>query len=98
MRGEGGLRGYGIGATALKAGGASAALALVSYGSWLLLSNMLASSNLITEALLLGVPAALGLTLYATLVWTMRLPEVELIMSKVIGRLRRETRNAKRET
>ena len=89
MRSDGGLRGYGIGATALKALGASLALAVVSFGSWWALSQAIKADNLISKALLLGVPALLGGGLYVALVWMMRLPEIELILSKVRSRLRR---------
>jgi putative peptidoglycan lipid II flippase len=89
MRSAGGLRGYGIGATAIKAGGASLALGAVSFGTWWLLSGVWKDDNLISDILLLGVPASVGGALYAALVWRMRLPEVELILSKVASRLRR---------
>ncbi len=89
MRAAGGLRGYGIGSTALRAGGASISLAVVSFGSWWFLSGMLKPDNLVSQALLLGIPTLLGGALYAILVWRMRLPEVELILTKVTSRLRR---------
>jgi putative peptidoglycan lipid II flippase len=89
MRDAGGLRGYGIGTTALKAGGAAVALAVVSYGVWWLLSGVLKDDNLVSEALLLGVPTLVGGALYAALVWRMRLPEIELVTSKIVGRLKR---------
>jgi putative peptidoglycan lipid II flippase len=91
MRSDGGLRGYGIGATALKALGASVALGVVSFASWWLLSQAVKADTLIARALLLGVPALLGGSLYLGLVWLMRLPEVELILHKVRARLRRGT-------
>jgi putative peptidoglycan lipid II flippase len=89
MRSAGGLRGYGIGATALKAGAASLALGIVSFVTWWLLAGVLQNENLLTDTLLLGIPALMGGALYATLVWRMRLPEVELILNKVTTRLRR---------
>ena len=91
---EGGLKGYGIGDTALKVLGAAAAMAAVSYGTWWLLVNIvgLQADSLITEAVLLGVPALLGGGLYIALVWLMRLPEVELIAGKIRGRLKRDGR------
>lgn len=91
MRSDGGLRGYGIMSTALKAGGASVALAAVSFSVWWAMSEALkmTGDTLVGKALLLGVPLLLGAGLYAVLVWLMRLPEVELIASKVRARLRR---------
>lgn len=89
LRSEGGLRGYGIGATALKATGAAAALAIVSWGSWRGIERVLARDSFLNETLLLGLPALLGGGLYAALVWMMRLPEVELIRDKVVARVRR---------
>jgi putative peptidoglycan lipid II flippase len=89
MRADGGLGGYGIVATALKAAGASAALGLVSFGTWWALSGAVPGDTLLGEAVLLGVPVALGLGVYAALVWSMRLPEVELVLSKVRARLGR---------
>lgn len=89
MRGEGGLRGYGIGATALKTAGAALVLGIVSFGAWWALSSVMAGSNFIGKVILLGVPALLGGSVYAGLVWSMRLPEVELILSKVRARLGR---------
>ncbi|MEO5951466.1 MAG: murein biosynthesis integral membrane protein MurJ [Chloroflexia bacterium] len=92
MREAGGLRGYGIGTTALKAGGASVALAIISFGVWWLLTEVagIKDSNIVTEAILLGIPALVGFALYAVLVWQMRLPEVELVAGKIVGRLRRK--------
>ncbi|MEO8289296.1 MAG: lipid II flippase MurJ, partial [Chloroflexota bacterium] len=89
MRTEGGLRGYSIVGTALKALCASAALGVVSFVSWWLLSSVLKGDSLITKVLLLGIPALLGGSLYLGLVWLMRLPEVELILTKVRARLKR---------
>jgi putative peptidoglycan lipid II flippase len=94
MRSDGGLRGYGIGSTGLKALAASLALGVVSFGSWWLLSWWLLSQGikgdiLIIRALLLGIPALLGGSLYLALVWLMRLPEVELILAKVRTRISR---------
>jgi putative peptidoglycan lipid II flippase len=92
MRTEGGLRGHGIVQTALKAGAASLVLAAVSFGTWWALLNVLhlpSYDNLLTEALLLAVPAVAGGAVYAALVWSMRLPEVELILQKVRTRLKR---------
>jgi putative peptidoglycan lipid II flippase len=89
MRSDGGLRGYGIISTALKAAGAAAALGLVSYGMWWALSSAVPGDNLLGEAVLLGVPALVGGGVYAALVWSMRLPEVELVLSKVRARLGR---------
>ena len=89
MRREGGLRGYGIGLTAIRALGAAGAMALASYLTWLGIDSLLRPDSLFTEALTLGVPALVGGGLYAALVWMMRLPEVELIWGKVATRLRR---------
>jgi putative peptidoglycan lipid II flippase len=89
MRSDGGLRGYGIVSTALKAAGAAAALGLVSYGVWWALSGAVPGDNLLGEAVLLSVPALVGGGVYAALVWSMRLPEVELVLSKVRARLGR---------
>jgi putative peptidoglycan lipid II flippase len=91
LQGEGGLRGYGIGETALKVLGAAVVMAAVSYATWWALVNILnlQANNLFTEALVLGVPALLGGGLYIALVWQMRLPEAELIAGKIRGRLRR---------
>jgi putative peptidoglycan lipid II flippase len=89
MRADGGLRGYGIGSTALKALGASIALAIVSFASWWAMSQVIKSESIINKAILLAVPALLGGSLYLGLVWMMRLPEVELILDKVRARLRR---------
>jgi putative peptidoglycan lipid II flippase len=89
LRKEGGLRGYGIGHTALKVGGAAALMALVSYGVWWALDGLIHPNSLITEAIVLGAAAIAGGWLYLTLVWKMRLPEVQLILNKITGRLRR---------
>jgi putative peptidoglycan lipid II flippase len=89
MRDEGGLSGYGIWDTTLKVAGAAAAMAAVSYGVWWALSQVVAPDSLVTEAVLLGVPALAGGGLYALLIWMMRLPEVELIIGKIRGRLKR---------
>lgn len=89
MRQAGGLRGYGIGTTAFKAGGASVAVGVVSYAAWWLLSGVLKDDNIVSEALLLGVPTLVGGALYAALVWRMKLSEVELVTSRIVGRLRR---------
>jgi putative peptidoglycan lipid II flippase len=88
---EGGVRGYGIGETALKVLGAAAVMAVVSYATWWSLVNILSlqADNLFTEALVLGIPALLGGSLYVALIWLMRLPEVELITGKIRGRLKR---------
>lgn len=92
MREAGGLRGYGIGSTALKAGGAAVAMSAVSFGAWWVLTDGigLRDTNVLAEAFLLGIPAAVGLALYAALVWQMRLPEVELVANRIVGRLRRK--------
>jgi putative peptidoglycan lipid II flippase len=89
MRSEGGLRGYGIAATALKALGASLALAVVSFASWWVLSQAITGDNLVSQTLLLGIPALLGGGFYLALVWLMRLPEIELIIARVRARIRR---------
>jgi putative peptidoglycan lipid II flippase len=89
IRSEGGLRGYGIAATALKALGASLALAVVSFASWWALSQAITGDNLVSQSLLLGIPALLGGGLYLALVWLMRLPEIELIIARVRTRIRR---------
>ncbi len=88
---EGGLRGYGIGDTTLKVLGAAAAMAVVCYGTWWLLVNVakLQSDNIVAEVVLLAVPAAVGGSLYIGLVWLMRLPEIELILGKIRGRMKR---------
>ena len=88
-RRPGGLRGYGISETILKAGGSAVAMGLVAYGAWRALEGFIRPTSLLNEALLLGVPALLGGGLYLALIWIMRLPELQLIMSKVFGRLRR---------
>jgi putative peptidoglycan lipid II flippase len=93
MRPEGGLRGYGIGSTALRALGAAAAMALACYLTWLAIDALLqpASGDLLAEIVVLAVPALVGGSLYAALVWMMRLPEVDLIMSKIKNRLGRSS-------
>src|SRR5205823_7897423 len=53
----------------LKVGGAAALMALVSYGTWLALGNFVQPSSLPGELVLLGVPALLGGSLYASMVW-----------------------------
>src|SRR5439155_3524175 len=83
LRGEGGLRGYGIGDTILKAGGSAAAMGLVAYGAWRALDSFIKPTNLLSEAILLGVPALLAGGLYLALIWIMRLPELRLITSKI---------------
>ena len=75
----------------LKALCASLALGVVSFSSWWLLSQAVKGDSLITRALLLGVPALLGGSLYLGLVWLMRLSVVELILAKIGTRLRRKT-------
>lgn len=89
LRGEGGLRGYGIGDTTLKVAGASAAMGAVSFGLWWLLDGAMRPESFVEKVIVFGVPAVVGGGLYAGLVWMMRLPEVELIVGKVLGRLRR---------
>jgi hypothetical protein len=89
MRNEGGLGGYGIISTALKVAGASVALGAVSFAVWWLMSGPLniQGTNLINQTLLLGIPVLIGGALYLALVWLMRLPEIELITSKILSRL-----------
>jgi hypothetical protein len=89
MRNEGGLGGYGIISTALKVAGASAALGAVSFAVWWLMNGPLGmqGTNLISQALLLGIPVLIGGALYISLVWLMRLPEIELITSKILSKL-----------
>jgi putative peptidoglycan lipid II flippase len=89
LRTEGEASGSGVSSTILKTGAAAALMALVSYGAWWGLSSVIHANSLFTEAVLVGVPALLGGALYAALVWTMRLPEVELIAGKIRGRLGR---------
>jgi putative peptidoglycan lipid II flippase len=89
LRTDGGLRGFGIGDTTLKAGAAALLMALVSYAVWWSLAQVLRSDTLLDKTLLLGVPTLVGGSLYAVLVWRMRLPEVELIAAKIRGRLGR---------
>jgi len=89
LRTEGGLRGFGIGDTTLKAGAAALLMALVSYGVWWSLTQVVRGDTLLDKTLLLGVPALVGGSLYAALVWQMRLPEVQLITAKIQGRLKR---------
>lgn len=89
MRAEGGLRGYGIGETVCKAGAAAAAMALVSWGVWRFLAAPLGGDSLPNKVLLLGVPALAGGALYVALAWAMRLPELELVASRVRARLKR---------
>jgi putative peptidoglycan lipid II flippase len=93
MKDSGGLRGYGIGSTALKTGAASLATAIISFGAWWLMTSSLGmqGESLVSKALLFGIPALLGGALYAGLVWRMRLPEVELILAKATNRLRRRS-------
>ncbi len=86
---EGGMRGYGIGETALKAGGASALIALVAYAVWWSLAQFIHADLLVAKAILLGVPALVGGTLYMALIWRMRLPELQMIVGKIQGRLKR---------
>ena len=59
------------------------------YGSWMVVSGIIQPTNILKEALLLAIPALLGGSLYFALVWMMRLPEVELLLGKVHGWLRR---------
>jgi putative peptidoglycan lipid II flippase len=89
MRNEGGLGGYGIVSTGLKVGGASVALGVVSFAVWWVLTGPLGmqGTNIISQALLLGIPALFGGLLYVALVWLMRMPEIELITSKVLSKL-----------
>jgi putative peptidoglycan lipid II flippase len=89
LRGEGGLRGYGIGDAMLKAGGAAAVMLAVCYGSYTVLRGYVGTGDVVPEAILLGVPALLGGGLYAALVWWMKMPEMELMLNKVRGRLKR---------
>jgi putative peptidoglycan lipid II flippase len=89
LRTEGGLRGYGIGDTTLKAGVAALLTALLSYAVWWSLTQVVRGDTLLDKTLLLGIPAFVGGILYAALVWQMRLPEVQLITGKLQGRLRR---------
>ena len=89
LRGEGGLRGYGIGEAMLKAGGAAAIMLAVCYGSYTVLKGYVGTGDVVSEAILLGVPALLGGGLYAALVWWMKMPETELMLNKVRGRLKR---------
>ncbi|MDQ6694004.1 MAG: murein biosynthesis integral membrane protein MurJ [Chloroflexota bacterium] len=83
----GGLKGYGIGDTVAKAGGAAALMAIVSYVTWWALSQVVQPLSLTPKLILLALPLAAGGGIYAVLVWTMRLPEVELIQSKVLGKV-----------
>ncbi len=89
MRGEGGLRGYGIGETTLKAGGAALVMAVLSYMLWWGLHLHISDDSLPGQVVLVGVPAGVGGALYLTLIWVMRLPELELIMSRVQAVLRK---------
>jgi putative peptidoglycan lipid II flippase len=89
MRSEGGLRGYGIGDTVLKAGGAAVGMALVSFGALSVMERFIRPSNLASDLLLLGVPAALGGGLYVAAVWMMKMPELQMVAGKVMARIRR---------
>lgn len=91
MRGAGGLRGYGIVSTGVKAGGAALVLALISFGAWWLITQQFPqqSDNLLAEALILGIPSLLGGAVYITLIWRMKLPEVELMLGKIVRKARR---------
>ena len=89
LRTDGGLRGFGIRDTTLKAGAAALLMALLSYALWWSLVQVVRGDTLLEKTLLLGIPALAGAGLYALLVWRMRLPEVELIAAKIQGRLRR---------
>jgi putative peptidoglycan lipid II flippase len=89
LRKEGGLRGYGLGSTMLKAGGAAAAMALVSYGTWRVLSLFIHSASVPVEVILLAVPALVGGGLYVIFVWMMRMPELEMVAARIKGRLKR---------
>ncbi len=89
LRPDGGLRGYHIGETALKAAGAAAVMALVSWAVWLGLAQWVEAGSLPSRIVLLGVPAVVGGGLYVALIWLMRLPELELIANKVRARIKR---------
>lgn len=89
LRTEGSLRGYDIGSTTLKAGGAAVLMALVSYGVWRTLETIVRPGSTLNEAILLGIPALIGGGLYLTLIWMMRLPELTMITSKIQSRLKR---------
>jgi putative peptidoglycan lipid II flippase len=89
MRDEGGLRGYGVGETILKAGGAAVVTGLLSYAAWWALHSFITDESLLAELLLLGVPVALGGGAYIALIWAMRLSELELIISRIKARIRR---------
>ena len=89
LRREGGMHDFGVGSTAAKAGGAALVMALVCYATWSVLSTFISPEPLVNRIILVGVPALVGGALYAGLVWLMRLPELQLIKSKVLGRLKR---------
>jgi putative peptidoglycan lipid II flippase len=88
LRPEGGLGGYGIGNTTLKVAGASVTLAVVSYALWVAFDAFLRPDSFVEKLVALAVPALVGGGLYAVLIRLMRLPEVELITDKIVGRLR----------
>lgn len=89
LRSEGGLRGYGIGETILKAGGAALAMAAMCWLSWELIAQYVPSTNIVTRGILLGIPVTLGLALYIALAWFLRLPELAMVIGRVRSRLRR---------
>lgn len=89
MRAEGGLRGYGIGETVVKAGAAAAAMSLVCWGAWRILSGAVHSDSVLNQVVLFGIPALAGGALYIGLAWAMRLPELELVTSRVLSRVKR---------
>jgi putative peptidoglycan lipid II flippase len=89
LRTEGGLRGYDVGSTTLKAGTAAVSMGLVSYGVWRALEGIIGADSALNEVALLGVPALAGGAMYLGLIWLMRLPELTMITSKIQSRLKR---------
>src|SRR5262249_5767982 len=60
----GGLRGFQVGATALKTGLAALLMGLVSFSLWAVLDTALHPEGLVSKVIVLGVPALAGGALY----------------------------------
>ncbi len=89
LRGElGGVDGARTLVAGLQMLAASAVLAAVSYGAWYGLDELLGES-LVAQITSVGVAVALGLGVYAAIVWAMRIPEVAQIRALVAGPFRR---------
>jgi putative peptidoglycan lipid II flippase len=89
LRSEGGLRGYGLLNTTVKTGGAAVLMAGVSYACWWAMSQAIHSTSQVVELALLVVPALVGGGVYLAAIWMMRLPELEMVVSRVTSRLGR---------